>query len=63
MVLRKITVDNIVKYIPKSEQTRDKDSKPETIKSNSLPRKQGKGISQNKKNSIKQTAGGFGILK
>ena len=49
MVLRKITVDNIVKYIPKSEQTRDKDSKPKTIKNNSLPRKQGKGISQNKK--------------
>ena len=32
MVLRKITVDNSVRYIPKREQRRDRDSKPNTIK-------------------------------
>ena len=64
MVLRKTTVNNSVKYIPKSEQTRDKDSKRKTIKNNSLPRKQGEGFSQNNKKIIKNiAAGGFSILK
>ena len=64
MVFRKTTVDNSVKHIPKSEQTRDKDSKRKTIKNNSLPHKQGKGISQNNKKIIKNiAAGGFSILK
>ena len=38
MVLRKITVDNSVRYTPKCEQTRE--SEPKTIKAGSLPRKQ-----------------------
>ena len=51
MILRKITIDNSVRYIPKSEQT--KEIKPKTIKTGSLPRKQNKNISQNSKNSLK----------
>ena len=42
MVLSKITVDNSVRYIPKSEQTKERDSKPKTTKAGSLPRKQKK---------------------
>ena len=49
MVLRKITVDKSVKYIPKSEQTKEKNYKPKTTKASSLPRKQNKIISQNSK--------------
>ena len=63
MVLRKITIDNSVRYIPKSEQT-EKNLKPKTIKSGSLPRKENKNISQNNKKLIKNlVASGFGILK
>ena len=40
MTLRKITIDNSVRYIPKNEQTKEKNSKPKTIKAGSLPRKQ-----------------------
>ena len=36
MVLRKITVDNSVRYVPKSEQTKERDSKPKTTKAGSL---------------------------
>ena len=60
MVLRKITVDNSVRYIPKSEQTKERDSKPKTTKAGSLTRKQNKKLSQNNK---KWVASGFGILK
>ena len=60
MVLRKITVDNSVRYIPKGEQTKERDSKPKPIKSGSLPRKQNKKLSQNNE---KWVASGFGILK
>ena len=64
MVLRKLTIDNSVKYILKKEKTQERYSKPNTIRNNSLPRKQGKGISQNNKKSIKNTAAGkFSILK
>ena len=45
MVLRKMTVDNSVRYIPKNEQTRE--IKQNTIKNKSTPRKQNKNISQN----------------
>ena len=38
MVLRKMTVDNSVRYIPKSEQTRE--NRQNTIKNKSTPRKQ-----------------------
>ena len=42
-----MTIDHSVKYIAKNEQTRDSDSKTNTMKSNSLPRKQNKKLSQN----------------
>ena len=42
MTLRKITIDNSVRYIPKSEQTRE--NKTKTIKAGSIPRKQNKKI-------------------
>ena len=65
MVLRKITVDNSVKYIPKSEQTRE--NKPNIMKNKKQSeqiqpisgggkpntRKQTKNISQNKKKLLK----------
>ena len=35
--MRKITIDNSFRYIPKSEQTRE--NKTKTIKAGSLPRK------------------------
>ena len=47
MVLRKITIDNSVRYIPKNEQTKEKEYKPKTIKTGSIPRKQNFNISQN----------------
>ena len=56
MTLRKITIDNSVRYIPKSEQ-------PKTIKAGSLPRKQNKKISQNSKKFLKNVAAsGFGYI-
>ena len=42
MTLRKITVDNSLRYIPKSEQTRENKTK-------AIPRKQNKKISRNNK--------------
>ena len=63
MTLRKITVDNSVRYIPKSEQTKEKDIKPKTIKAGSLPRKQSKNISQNNKKFLKNnSASGFSFI-
>ena len=57
MTLRKITIDNSVRFVPKSE-------KPKTIKAGSLPRKQNKNFSQNNKKFIKGyiTGEGFGKL-
>ena len=64
MILRKITIDNSVRYIPKSEQTKEKDSKPKTIIAGSLPRKQNKSFSLNSKKFVKDFASrGFRILK
>ena len=61
MTLRKITIDNSVRYIPKSEQT--KEIKPVSGGKSNL-RKQDKKISKNNKKFVKDfTAGGFGILK
>ena len=57
MTLRKITIDNSVRYIPKSEQTRENKTK-------TIPRKQNKKISQNNKkfpNNV--SASGFKLLK
>ena len=76
MVLRKITIDNSVRYIPKSEQT--KEIKQNKIKNKnqsgkihpvsgggkSNMRKQDKKFSKNNKKFVKDfTAGGFAILK
>ena len=62
MTLRKITIDNSVRYIPKSEQTRE--NKTKTIKAGSIPRKQNKKISQNNKKFLNNvSASGFKLLK
>ena len=64
MTLRKITVDNSVRYIPISETPKERDIKAKTTKTGSLPRKQNKNISQNSKKFVKDfEARGFGILK
>ena len=42
MTLRKITVDNSVRYVPKIEKLKEKEIKPKTTKAGSLPRKQNK---------------------
>ena len=63
MVLKKITIDNSVGYVQKSEKTKEKDIK-QKIKAGSLPRRQNKNISQNNKNFFKKTsASGFKYLK
>ena len=62
MTLSILTIDKKVRYIPKTEQTRE--SKPKIIKTGSLPRKQNKKLSQNNKKFIKNVAaGGFAYLK
>ena len=64
MTLRKITIDNSVRYIPKSEQTKEKNIKSKPIKARSLPRKQNKNISQNSKKFLKKiSASGFKYRK
>ena len=64
MVLRKRTVDTSVRYIPMIEKTKERESKPKTIKAGSLPRKQNKLISQNSKKLLKNVAAsGFAVLK
>ena len=64
MVLRKKTVDNSVRYIPKNEQTKERDIKQNTIKNNPNPRKQNKKISQNNKKFLKNiSAQRFKYLK
>ena len=65
MTLRKITIDNSVEYIPKSEQTKESDIKPKTrtIKAGSLPRKQNKNCSRNSKKFLTNVAAsGFGYI-
>ena len=63
MTLRKITIDNKVKYVPKSEQTKEKEinQKTKTIKAGSLSRKQ-KCSENNKKFLNNVSASGFSIL-
>ena len=64
MTFRNITIDNSVRYIPKYKQTKEKNSKPKTIKAGSLPRKQNKNPSQNNKKILKNVAAsGFAVLK
>ena len=47
--MRKITIDNSVRYIPISEKTKEKEIKPKTLKAGSLLREQNKNFSQNNK--------------
>ena len=64
MTLRKITIDNSVRYVPKSEQTKERVSKPKPTKVGSIPRKQNKKISQNNKKFLNNvSASGFKLLK
>ena len=63
MTLRKITIDNSVRYIPKTEKTKEKEIKPKTIKAGSLPRRQDKNCSKNNKKFLTNVAAsGFGYL-
>ena len=64
MVLRKITIDNSVRYIPIWEKIKETDYKPKKIKaSGSLPRKQNKNTSQNNKKFLENiAASGFSKL-
>ena len=63
MTLRKITIDNSVRYIPTTEKTKEKEIKSKTIKAGSLPRKQNKKPSQNNKKFLKKiSASGFTTL-
>ena len=39
MTLRKITIDNSVIYIPKTEQPKERENKPKKIKAGSVPHK------------------------
>ena len=58
-----MTVDNIVRYIPIYEKTKEKEIKPKTIKAGSLPRKQNENFSQNNKKFFKNVvASGVGKL-
>ena len=56
MTLRKIPVDNSVRYNPKNEQTKEKEIKPKKVKAGSLPRKQNKNISRNSKTFLHNVA-------
>ena len=65
MTSRKITIDNSVRYIPKSEQTKESDIKPKTrtIKAGFLPRKQNKNCSRNNKKFLTNVAASaFAVL-
>ena len=64
MTLRKITIDNSVRYVPKSEQTKERVSKPKTTKAGSIPREQNQKISQNNKKFLNNvSASRFKLLK
>ena len=63
MTLRKITVDNSVRYIPIIEKTKEREIKPKTIKAGSLPRKRNKNCSKNNKKFLTNVAAsGFGYI-
>ena len=63
MVLRKITIDNSVRYVPKYEKTKEREIQPKTIKAGSLPRKQNKNCSKNNKKFLTNVAAsGFGYI-
>ena len=54
--MRNITIDNSVRYFPKNEKPKERDSKPKTTKAGSLPTKQNKNISRNSKKFLKNVA-------
>ena len=56
MILRKNTIDNSVRYIPKSEQTKERKIIPNTKKTGSLSCKQNKNTSQNYKKFLKSNS-------
>ena len=58
MTLGKKLIDNSVRYIPIIEKTKEREIKPKTIKSGSLPRKQNKNFSRNSKKFVKDFAAG-----
>ena len=69
MVLRKITIDNSVKYVPITEKdikqntTKNKKIQPVSGGGKSNMRKQDKKFSKNNKKFVKDfTASGFGVL-
>ena len=66
MTIRKITIDNSVRYFPQSQQTQSvsRGSKPNMRKNVSIPkRNKTKGFSQNGKRLCKDFAArGFGTL-
>ena len=69
MVLRKITIDNSVKYVPITEKdikqntTKNKKIQPVSGGGKSNMRKQNKKFSKNNKKFVKDfTASGFGVL-
>ena len=69
MILRKITIDNSVKYIPITEKeikqntTKNKKIQPVSGGGKSNMRKQDKKFSKNNKKFVKDfTASGFGVL-
>ena len=63
MTLRKITIDNSVRYIPKTGQEKESDVKTRTIKAGSIPRKQNKNCSSNNKKFLTNVAAsGFGYI-
>ena len=63
MTLRKITIDNSVRNVPKSEQTKEKENKQKKELVHSLVNKN-KNISQNSKRFLKNVAAsGFKYLK
>ena len=62
MTLRKIFIDNSVRYIPKGEKTRE--ITQNTIKNKSTSKKQNRNISQDNKKFLNNVAAqGFGFLK
>ena len=65
MVLRKITFDNSVRYIPITEKkTKERVVKPKTVEAGPLPREQNKKTSQNHKKFLKNiSAQGFKYLR
>ena len=63
MTLRKITIDNSVRYVPQSGKPKEKEIKPKKVKAGSLPRKQNKKPSRKNKKFLKNlSAAGFTTL-